>query len=520
MSLTGYDLAVLAMPGGQRRLANVRKLMRLAREHEAAAGSELRGFLEVVERRSGEGGPSGSRESEAPVEGEALDAVRLMTIHRAKGLEFEIVCVADLGRGPRWRAELMRVGRDGRFGLRLAQPGTARRESALHYKALGDEQQQAEAREERRLFYVAMTRAKERLIVSGAAKLEAWHVVGRPDRVARAGAAGRHRCGGGAGIRGDRARRPLRVLREDDRQTQAVPIYAAQTASVESGDLLPAPEPPPPAEPAPPVAALSYSSLGEYKRCGYRFYVERVLGLPPVDRARWSPRSASRALAADRPRRPRPRPARAAGLPASGQADGGDDLRGGAADRNRSRLTDTDAAEAAGLVERFAATELCARLGRATQVSREERFAFLLGGGALVVGALDVLAREPGGRSLVVDYKTDRLDGADPREVVDRAYTTQRLVYALAALRAGADQVEVAHVFLDGAHEPVTATFSRENAPELEDRLSALADGVMQRQFAVTDAPHRAICQGCPAEGGLCSWPLGMTRRDAPDRLF
>ena len=45
-----------------------------------------------------------------------------MTIHRAKGLEFEVVCVADLGRGPRWRAELMRVGRDGRFGLRLAEP--------------------------------------------------------------------------------------------------------------------------------------------------------------------------------------------------------------------------------------------------------------------------------------------------------------------------------------------------------------------------------------------------------------
>ena len=168
------------MPGGQRRLANVRKLMRLAREHEAACGSELREFLGVVEARSGEGGPSGSRESEAPVEGEALDAVRLMTIHRAKGLEFDIVCVADLGRGPRWRAELMRVGRDGRFGLRLAQPGTARRESALDYKALGDEQQQAEAREERRLFYVAMTRARERLIVSGAAELESWQSSGGP----------------------------------------------------------------------------------------------------------------------------------------------------------------------------------------------------------------------------------------------------------------------------------------------------------------------------------------------------
>jgi ATP-dependent exoDNAse (exonuclease V) beta subunit len=363
-----------------------------------------------------------------------------------------------------------------------------------------------------------MTRAKERLIVSGAAKLEAWQSSGGP--IAWLGPAllgdidTAVEQGSGVTELGVR----FEFLREDDRQTQVVPIYAAQPASVESVDLLPAPEPPPPAEPAPPVAALSYSSLGEYKRCGYRFYVERVLGLPPVDRPD-GPREAVAGLAPtdrgvlvhdllERLDFRRPVKPTAAMISAAAKRTG-----------IGSRLTDTDAAEAADLVERFAATELCARLGRATQVSREERFAFLLGG-ALVVGALDVLAREPGGRSLVVDYKTDRLDGADPREVVDQAYTTQRLVYALAALRAGADQVEVAHVFLDGAHEPVTATFSRDDAPELEDRLSALADGVMQRQFAVTDAPHRAVCQGCPAEGGLCSWPLGMTRRDAPDRLF
>jgi ATP-dependent exoDNAse (exonuclease V) beta subunit len=521
VALTGYDLAVLAMPGGQRRLANVRKLMRLAREHEAAFGSGLREFLEVVEARSGEGGPSGSRESEAPVEGEALDAVRLMTIHRAKGLEFDIVCVADLGRGPRWRAELMRVGRDGRFGLRLAQPGTGRRESALDYKALGDEQQAAEAREERRLFYVAMTRAKERLIVSGAAKLESWQSSGGP--IAWLGPAllgdiaAAVEQGSGVTELGVR----FEFVREEDRDRSFVPIYAAQSSDVASGELLQPPEPPPPAEPAAPVAALSYSSLGEYKRCGYRFYAERVLGLPAVDRPVDSreTEAVTQALApTDRGvlvhdllerldfRRPI-KPTEAMISAAAQRAGIG------------MRLSETDAEEAAGLVERFAATELCARLGRATQVSREERFAFLLGG-ALVVGALDVLAREPGGRSLVVDYKTDRLEGADPREVVDRAYATQRLVYALAALRAGADEVEVAHVFLDGAHEPVIATFSREDAPELEDRLSAVADGVMRQEFAVTEAPHRAVCQGCPAEGGLCSWPLGMTRRDAPDRLF
>src|SRR5581483_2361798 len=51
IELTGYDLAVLGMPGGPRRLANVRKLMRLAREHEAAHGSDLHDFLELVTRR-------------------------------------------------------------------------------------------------------------------------------------------------------------------------------------------------------------------------------------------------------------------------------------------------------------------------------------------------------------------------------------------------------------------------------------------------------------------------------------
>ena len=270
---TGYDLAVLAMPGGQRRLANVRKLMRLAREHEAAHGPDLRGFLELVTRRARAGFGAGSgeaRESEAPVEGEALDAVRLMTIHRAKGLEFEVVCVADLGRGPRWRAELLRVGRDGRFGLRLAEPGTGRRESALDYKALGDERIAAEAREERRLFYVAMTRARERLILSGAAKLEAWP--------------GLENGGGGGPIAWiGPAVEQLEGVEVTFVRPEDVPPAGAAARAVRSGRYAARPVRSPhhrdlPDAVAPPVSALSYSSLAAYRRCGYRFYAERVLG--------------------------------------------------------------------------------------------------------------------------------------------------------------------------------------------------------------------------------------------------
>ncbi|MBV8988151.1 MAG: PD-(D/E)XK nuclease family protein, partial [Solirubrobacterales bacterium] len=126
----------------------------------------------------------------------------------------------------------------------------------------------------------------------------------------------------------------------------------------------------------------------------------------------------------------------------------------------------------------------------------------------------------PRGRILVVDYKSDRLDGADPRAVVARQYAVQRLIYAVAALRAGADEVEVVHVFLERPAEPVTETYTAADAAALERDLSELAGGVLGREFAVTAEPHRSLCHGCPAEGGLCSWPLELTRRESPERLF
>jgi len=555
---TGYDLAVLAMPGGQRRLANVRKLMRLAREHEAAHGPDLRGFLDLAARRARSGvgagaGTGASRESEAPVEGEALDAVRLMTIHRAKGLEFEVVCVADLGRGPRWRADLIRIGRDGRFGLRLAEPGTGKRESALDYRALGEERLAAEADEERRLFYVAMTRARERLILSGAAKLEVLpeSESGPPTPAILPGGGGPIAwIGPGLADRDDVA--VAFVQPEDlaipDPPSPPDPPPPPPLPGPPPPPPLPGPPPPPPGPPPPPLpgpapppppppppepppppalAALSYTALAEYQRCGYRFYAERVLRLPmteisahprgDVTAARTGGLSAierGTLVHALLERLDFRRPVLATGeaVAAAAVRFGLTVAPGGA-----------DAAQIIELVDRFASGELCRRLGRATGVRREEGFRFLLGprpSGALIGGVFDVIAREPAGRTLVVDYKTDRLDGADPQELAERAYGTQRLVYALAALRAGATEVEVVHTFLELPQRPAVAVFTREQAPALEARLAELARGVLERHFTVTDAPHRGICDGCPAEGGLCSWPLEMTRREAADRLF
>ncbi len=501
---TGYDLVVLAMPGGQRRLANVRKLMRLGREHLAAEGPNLRGFLEMVHHRArGAGFGGGARESEAPVESEALDAVRLMTIHRAKGLEFDTVCVADLGRAP-WRpVDVVRIASDGRVGLRLARPGTGPREPALAYEQLGDERREAEAREERRLFYVAATRARERLIFSGAAKLDKWGVPNGgapitwlgPALVPELAELLAQRNDVFEGVR-------FKVVRPEDLTDEEPSSGGGAPAPAHVGEL--ARREPPSAVP-PPAASLSYSALAEYQRCGYRYYVERVLGLPPLE-----------------------------GVPAGHSSGLGAAERGTLVHALLERLDFrrplvpspetiavpvADRAAIASLLERFAESELCARLGRARGVRREQPFGFLLAD-TLITGVLDVVAHERPGAALVVDYKTDRLDGADPSALLASRYHAQRLIYGLAMLRQGARQVEVIHVFLERPQEPVAASFSAADEAGLQRELEQLVSGVVRGEYAVTEVPHRGLCNGCPAEGGLCSWPLQMTRRDAPDRLF
>ena len=167
---TGYDLAILARAGGDRRLANLRKLMRLARDYERAEGRDLRGFLAYAVGQD----LAEAREGEAALESEGLDAVRLMTIHRAKGLEFPVVCVADLGRSGVTARDRLLIGPAGDAALRLATLAGGDPVPALGYERIADGLAAAEAAEERRLLYVAATRAEERLIVSGGIDTQKW----------------------------------------------------------------------------------------------------------------------------------------------------------------------------------------------------------------------------------------------------------------------------------------------------------------------------------------------------------
>ena len=150
-------------------MANVRKLMRMAREYEADEGRDLRGFIDFVAERDAARRRARARRRSRP---RTLDAVRLMTIHRAKGLEFPVVCVATSGKVG--REDDARAAGHRRRARRPAAgvAGRRRRERRRARADQGEQQKVEDEEEERRIFYVAATRAREHLVLSGATDLE------------------------------------------------------------------------------------------------------------------------------------------------------------------------------------------------------------------------------------------------------------------------------------------------------------------------------------------------------------
>ncbi|MGB2894614.1 MAG: UvrD-helicase domain-containing protein [Anaerolineales bacterium] len=134
-----------------------RNLDKLLQDAHISGLVRVRGFFEYLRTLR----EVGAREGEAPAE--ALGAVRLMTIHKAKGLEFEVVVLADTSRKPLGRAELAYL---------LPETGPAFRfdrleGSPLIYNLARFIDQQQSQEEENRILYVAATRARERLILNG-----------------------------------------------------------------------------------------------------------------------------------------------------------------------------------------------------------------------------------------------------------------------------------------------------------------------------------------------------------------
>ena len=151
-----YDAKLLVRPNGRRRLANLRKLLQMANSTAVHGVADFIRRLREIEKIS-------DREGDAPTEEEESDVVKLITIHKAKGLEFPIVFLADMGRG-QYRPDDSVFVCDPRTAVVGCKLDDYR--SAAH-AAMGQTKRTIEDEESLRLLYVAVTRAIDHLYLCG-----------------------------------------------------------------------------------------------------------------------------------------------------------------------------------------------------------------------------------------------------------------------------------------------------------------------------------------------------------------
>ena len=161
---TGYYVYVGALPGGLERQANLRLLGERAATYESTQFGGLHGFLKYVEQLK----RVGQDMSTATTLGEGDDVVRIMSVHKSKGLEFPVVIGLNLGAKLRGGtpSDLVLNGDMG-LGLYRMDEELAARNDTIARQAVMLRQQRDDLAEELRILYVLLTRARDRLVLIG-----------------------------------------------------------------------------------------------------------------------------------------------------------------------------------------------------------------------------------------------------------------------------------------------------------------------------------------------------------------
>ncbi len=158
---TGYLSIVQAMPGGELRLSNLHLLLEHAKKYESSGYHGLSGFIRFIDRLQEQ---KGDLDSASEIS-ESANVVRVMSIHKSKGLEFPICIVAGCSRKlPQDRGDALLHAELG-LGVKLRDPELLCRYSTLPREAVALEKEREKMSEELRVLYVAMTRAREKLIL-------------------------------------------------------------------------------------------------------------------------------------------------------------------------------------------------------------------------------------------------------------------------------------------------------------------------------------------------------------------
>ncbi|HIT89918.1 MAG TPA: helicase-exonuclease AddAB subunit AddA, partial [Candidatus Merdenecus merdavium] len=177
---TGYADYLAAMPAGKKRRANIEMLVEKAIAYEATSYRGLFNFIRYIEQLQKYEVDFG----EASTIGENEDAVRIMSIHKSKGLEFPIVFAAGMGKSFNTQDSKAKLSLHPELGVAMnyVDPNLRVQSPTLLKKVIQRQLALENLGEELRVLYVAFTRAKEKLILTGTVKklgdkLKRWSVV-------------------------------------------------------------------------------------------------------------------------------------------------------------------------------------------------------------------------------------------------------------------------------------------------------------------------------------------------------
>ncbi|MHB8160562.1 MAG: UvrD-helicase domain-containing protein [Thermoleophilia bacterium] len=518
-----YAATVTAGYQGKQALANLMKLIDLAADYESVWGRDLVAFTEFLSHQKS----VQARESDAPIEEEGVSAVRIMTIHTAKGLEFPLVVLPKLGaeKGHGNNKPVIIVDRDeasGRVGLEYRDSGSAK-DPVFDYDELAGEEKLREIEEEKRLHYVAMTRAKRHLVLVGYGQLDEPAKIGedaRPldwirtrlslDRESRPGLDQLEEIDEITG-----AKVGLQVCTDaDDVLFRAEKSAAAHELSEGYDNISPSVNDlPGPPKYVPPV--ISPTALDAYQACPRRYYLQNVLNAAALFELQGRSRAAAEGCVLN--------PTQMGSLihkvlesDLRGAVDGS--LAPGYLENmtrqlfgSEASLADTDHERATALLATFAKSSVARDLAAALEVGglyRELEFSTLVGQ-TIVGGFIDALCPMPANHgTLVVDYKTGKTgEGRTPEEAA-QTYRLQMACYALAASRLRPGPVKVVLAYL-GGDDPVEVRheFSAADIAALENEIQSVIDSMADGEFpplAEFDLHQCPWCVGGPNGARLC----------------
>lgn len=439
-ALTGYSAVIANLPPGERRLADWRGFVAWIRDAEQGSG-EVFGVVRRL-RQAANLAIEVPRPALAPG-----DAVLLITYHGAKGLEWPVVIAPDLGRGtPNDAGDLLF---DAQLGVSLRQHADdGAVERTWLSGVLDAEQKRRAAQENQRLAYVALTRARDHLLLTTAARGDAGSLWATLEPGLATGVActeDREAC----------AYQPERAVPRLPQMPPAPPAPTAEHLLLEATPIQP--------------GELPVTALGEYHTCPHRFRRHYLDGFPTeLDRTPDEDDADATADASS---------ANLGTLTHEALETGAD-----TPDALRSPGTAAERDEAVALARRFRTEAVFDRV-RADDDACEVRI-------RLQVGTLTLVGRvDRVGADYVVDYKTGRHATVEEHGLQLWAYS---------------EALDKRTAYLADLRQVVLHELGPDRLAEFGDQARRVAEAIAAGRFEPSSGGH---CQHCPFQPGCPAKP-------------